>query len=203
MAQISLVYVFYDIYFLDHPLSTCEKAVLWIYAVLYFVWFLFYLYLVIYFFKMGDNICRNTLEYPRDQLIRARIISFLVSLIFLLGSIKFFIINGVKFILMVKEGTHLSTVFYDWFNYFFEFFEMLTPMVSGFFLIYMVYRLGFIGDDEEEEVDEFEEAEGLASSNGDYQLQISPDPSEKPHTLTGAAADADNLGHISKNNSRS
>ena len=84
-------------------------------------------------------------------MFKSRVISAFVSLIFILGSIQFFIINGIKFILLIK-GQTVTTAFFNGAGHFFEFCEMLTPLTAGFFLIYMVYRLGFIGEDEEEEL---------------------------------------------------
>ena len=105
MAQLALVYVLYLLFTAQDctEISTSMQAILWTFAIAYFIWFIFYIYLVLYFYRMGENLCKCTLEYgPRDML-RTRIISLFIGCIIIIGSAHFFLLNGIEFILIAKQ----------------------------------------------------------------------------------------------------
>ena len=50
---------------------------------------------------MGENLCKNTLEYGGLQMLRARLISFCIAAVFVLGSAHFFLMNVLQFIFVI------------------------------------------------------------------------------------------------------
>ena len=125
---------------------TLYEMTFYLYAGAYFVWFIYYSYLVYYFYKMGDGLCKNTLEYCTKDLALTRLISGAVALIFLLGSGHFFLFNGLKFIFIIEE--HKPSLTYQTISEVLEMFEMVVPLVMGVFMIKVVYKLGFTAEDD-------------------------------------------------------
>ena len=79
-------------------------------------------------------------------MLRARLISFCIAAVFVLGSAHFFLMNGLQFIFVIT-GQPTSETYWNM-QYVLEVFEMMTPLIMGYYLIYMVYRLGFIDEED-------------------------------------------------------
>ena len=74
------------------------SVIFYFYAICYFIWFFFYTYLIYYFTLMSENIIKNYLEYSKQEMTKIRIIYSVFVTVFILGSVHFYIINGLMFI---------------------------------------------------------------------------------------------------------
>lgn len=73
------------------------------YAIIYIFWFLYYVYLTAYFYRMGHIYASQILEYQRMKMLKMKVISLTVSTIFVLGSVHFFLYNALTFILIAYK----------------------------------------------------------------------------------------------------
>ena len=102
------------------------------------------------FYRMGQVYSTKILDLSKFQMTRLKVISLIVSTIFILGSAHFFLFNALIFIIEAYDRDYVPSSSFKVIQRILEYFELATPLVCGFFLIYIVWKVGFIDEEDDE-----------------------------------------------------